>query len=143
MLTDRAVKAAPKKDKVYKLADERGLFLHVTPGGSKLWRMRFKRAGAEQLLSFGPYPEVSLADARAALREGRNPRDEKRLRLAAAQPHSRPWRAHGTRGTSRPGRSGTRPMCWAAWKATCSPSLPIHAHKPTARHPRHGPAKPA
>lgn len=53
--------------------------------------MRYKLAGKEKLLSFGPYPDVSLADAReardkarATLRNGRDPGVGKRLRLAAA-----------------------------------------------------------
>ncbi|MBS0458160.1 MAG: DUF4102 domain-containing protein, partial [Proteobacteria bacterium] len=38
MLTPSAVQNAKPKDKPYKLADERGMFLLVTPAGGKLWR---------------------------------------------------------------------------------------------------------
>jgi len=55
---------------------ERGLYLEVAPHGSRLWRMKYRYAGKEKRLSFGPFPEVSLADARSA-------RDSARARLLA------------------------------------------------------------
>lgn len=64
MLTDAAVRNAKPKDKPYKLADSGGLYLQVTPSGSKLWRMKYRFVGKEKLLSFGQYPAVTLADAR-------------------------------------------------------------------------------
>lgn len=52
------------KDKAYKLADEKGLFLYVTPKGGMYWRMKYRFAGKEKLLALGVYPDVSLAKAR-------------------------------------------------------------------------------
>ena len=52
-------------DGPYKLFDERGLFLLVTPAGGKWWRLRYKFDGKEKLLSLGVYPDVGLKDARA------------------------------------------------------------------------------
>lgn len=63
-LTDRAIRSAKPKEKPYKLADERGLFLLVNPSGSKYWRLKFRVDGKEKLLSFGTYPDVSLREAR-------------------------------------------------------------------------------
>lgn len=64
-LTDIQVKTAKPKDRPYKLADGGGMYLEVTPTGSKLWRMKFKQAnGKESRLAFGSYPEVSLLEAR-------------------------------------------------------------------------------
>lgn len=63
-------------DKPYTLADEKGLYLQVTPSGGKLWRMKYRFSGKEKLLAFGKYPEVSLAEAR-------DRRDEARKLLAA------------------------------------------------------------
>lgn len=64
-LTDAQVKNAKPKAKPYKLSDGYGLYLEVMPTGSKLWRMKFKRAsGKESRLAFGSYPEISLAEAR-------------------------------------------------------------------------------
>lgn len=65
MLTDTLIRnAKAKQGKAYKLFDERGLFLLVTPKGSKGWRFRYRFAGREKLISLGPYPDVSLKQAR-------------------------------------------------------------------------------
>ena len=58
------IRSAASGDKPYKMADSGGLFLLVQPNGSKLWRMKYRFAGKERLLSFGAYPEVSLSAAR-------------------------------------------------------------------------------
>lgn len=58
------VRSATPRDKPYKLADGEGLFLLVKPNGAKLWRMKYRFAGKEKLLSFGSYPEVGLTAAR-------------------------------------------------------------------------------
>ena len=67
-LTDTLIKAKTHKDidgkvKVapYKLYDEKGLFLQVTPNGGKWWRFKYQFDGKEKLLSLGTYPEVPLA----------------------------------------------------------------------------------
>lgn len=41
-LTFTAINAAKPKDKPYKLADERGLYLMVMPTGGRLWRMNYR-----------------------------------------------------------------------------------------------------
>lgn len=65
-LTDTQIRNAKPKDKPYKLSDGGGLYLEVTPGGAKLWRMKVRQSsGKETRLSFGAYPEVSLLGARA------------------------------------------------------------------------------
>jgi integrase len=64
MLTDTAVKKAEPRDKPYKMADAGGLYLYVAATGSKSWRMKFRLHGKEKLLTFGPYPDVKLAEAR-------------------------------------------------------------------------------
>ncbi|MEK9209691.1 tyrosine-type recombinase/integrase [Sphingomonas sp. 2378] len=71
MLTDTAVKKAERRDKPYKMADSGGLYLHVAPTGSKSWRMKFRFDGKEKLLTFGPYPEVKLSEARERRDEAR------------------------------------------------------------------------
>jgi hypothetical protein len=40
MLTDTEVRAAKAVSKSIKLFDEKGLYLLVTPGGERLWRLR-------------------------------------------------------------------------------------------------------
>ena len=65
MLTAAAVKAARPRSRGYKIFDEGGLHLYVAPNGRRSFRMRFRRDGGEQLLTFGTWPELSLTDARA------------------------------------------------------------------------------
>jgi integrase len=65
MLTNAAVKAARFRASPYKLTDERGLHLFVTPTQRKTFRLRFAWEGREQLLTIGQWPEVSLDAARA------------------------------------------------------------------------------
>jgi hypothetical protein len=64
MLTDGQASAAEAADKDYKLADANGLYLFVTRSGFKSWRMKYRFGGKEKRLTFGPYPEVTLAEAR-------------------------------------------------------------------------------
>jgi integrase len=63
-LSDAKARNAKPRPKSYKISDGDGLFLLVTPSGSKYWRMRYFFAGKEKLLALGVYPEVTLADAR-------------------------------------------------------------------------------
>ena len=63
-LTDVKVRTAKPKEKAYKLSDEKGLFLYLTPNGSKYWRLKYRYLGKEKLLALGVYPDVSLALAR-------------------------------------------------------------------------------
>lgn len=89
MLTDAEVKKAAPRDKAYKMADSGGLFLFVAPTGLKSWRMKFRLHGKEKLLTFGPYPEVKLAEARdrrdAARRQIREHDDPSGARKRAQQ----------------------------------------------------------
>jgi integrase len=63
-LTVVQVKNAKPREKAYKLADERGLYLLINPNGSKLWKLKYRFAGKEKKLSLGAYPTISLANAR-------------------------------------------------------------------------------
>jgi integrase len=64
-LTETAIRAAKARPKAYKLFDEKGLFLLVTPAGTRLWRFKYRLTGVEKLLALGSYPEVSLKLARS------------------------------------------------------------------------------
>ncbi|WP_313039313.1 integrase arm-type DNA-binding domain-containing protein [Sphingobium yanoikuyae] len=64
MLTDAQARKAAPKEKPYKMADSGGLYLYVAPTGLRSWRMKFRFQGQEKLLTFGPYPDVSLSEAR-------------------------------------------------------------------------------
>ncbi|HNP52349.1 MAG TPA: integrase arm-type DNA-binding domain-containing protein [Nitrosomonas nitrosa] len=86
-VTIRNTKPATKPTKLY---DGRGLYLIVTPTGSKWWRFRFKFDGKEKLLSLGIYPDISLKDARDRRDEARkliangvNPSENRKIQKLA------------------------------------------------------------
>jgi len=64
MLTIQAVLNAKPRGKGYKLGDGGGLYLYVTPSGGKSWRLKYRYGGLEKLLTFGLFPEVTIAQAR-------------------------------------------------------------------------------
>jgi len=65
-LTDTAIRKAKAGEKDQKLRDGNGLYLLLRPTGARWWRYDYRRpiTGKKNTLSFGTYPEVSLADAR-------------------------------------------------------------------------------
>ncbi|EAR5882342.1 tyrosine-type recombinase/integrase [Salmonella enterica] len=63
-LTARQISTAKPTEKPYKLSDGGGLYLLVNPNGSRYWRMKYRYAGKEKLLSIGVYPDVTLSEAR-------------------------------------------------------------------------------
>ncbi|OYX67026.1 MAG: integrase [Sphingomonadales bacterium 32-64-17] len=81
-LTDTGIRKAKGREKEYKLADNGGLYLLVTPAGGRLWRLKYRVDGREKKLAIGSYPEISLADARKR-------RDEARELIAAGVDPSR------------------------------------------------------
>lgn len=70
-LTDTRIRQLKAESKPYKVADGGGLYLLITPNGSKLWRLRYRFNGRENVLSFGPYPDISLARARERRHEAK------------------------------------------------------------------------
>ncbi|WP_374288693.1 Arm DNA-binding domain-containing protein [Pseudomonas fluvialis] len=101
LLSDAKIRTAKPAANRYKLGDGGGLFLSVEKTGSKLWRWKFRLDGKENLFAIGSYPEVSLAEARAArdaarelVKQGINPsqhrKDERQrnIKAAAARKHA-------------------------------------------------------
>lgn len=89
-LTDVAIRAAKPKAKPYKLAAGHGLCLTVMPDGAKYWRYRYRFAGREKMLSLGVYPAITMKEAeakadeaRALLRAGTDPMEDRRARKLA------------------------------------------------------------
>lgn len=90
MLSDLQIKKAAPKDKAYKLADDRGLYVYVSTTGAKSFRLKYRFGGVEKVLTIGRWPEVTLSRARelavmarADLAEGRDPGVSKQQRRAA------------------------------------------------------------
>ena len=63
-LTAAEVQQAKPQAKTKKLFDGGGMFLDVSPTGSKRWRIKYRFAGKGNLLSLGVYPKTSLKAAR-------------------------------------------------------------------------------
>lgn len=91
-LNDRQIKNAKPQEKPYKLADGGGLYLYVTPKGTKSFRLKFRFDGKEQVLTIGKYPHVSLSEARAMaetaktqIAQGINPAAQKQAEKQQAQ----------------------------------------------------------
>lgn len=63
-LTNTQCQNAKPKDKPYKLGDSGGLYLEISPGGGKYWRLKYRYLGTEKRLALGVFPTVTLADAR-------------------------------------------------------------------------------
>jgi Arm DNA-binding domain len=70
-LKDLEIRALKAQDRIYKRADERGLYIEVRPGGSKLWRFKYRHLGKNKRIALGSYPEVGLAEARRRRDEAR------------------------------------------------------------------------
>ncbi len=90
MLTDLEVRRAKGAEKPVKLFDSGGLFLLVSPSGHRSWRLKYRFAKREKLLTFGGYPQLSLSaardardEAKKALSAGRDPGVEKKQAVAA------------------------------------------------------------
>ena len=65
-LNNTLCKNAQPKDKPYKLSDGGGLYLLIKPNAAKHWRLKYRVSGKEKLLAIGPYPLISLLEARDA-----------------------------------------------------------------------------
>ena len=129
-LTDAKCRGAKLGPKPQKLFDGGGLHLFVSSTGAKTWRVAYRLAGKPQTLSLGPYPDVTLAQARgqrdglkATLRDAGDPkasRRAKRATLTLQQAGETHW-------------SGRRDL---------SPSYLANAHRALERHiyPRLGSA---
>lgn len=72
-LTDSKLRTAKPEAKEYSLGDGDGLYLRVKPNGARLWVFNYYRPSDKKRanISFGPYPDVTLAAARERRREAR------------------------------------------------------------------------
>jgi len=71
-LTARVVEQAKPREKPYKLTDGGGLYLFVAPTGLKSWRANYAQHGKQLTRTYGRWPEMSLAQARAAHSQAKN-----------------------------------------------------------------------
>ena len=68
MLTEAECKSAicPSDKKQARFTDSGGMYLQVSPAGSKRWFLKYRVGGKEKQLALGSYPDVSLKLARLA-----------------------------------------------------------------------------
>jgi hypothetical protein len=90
-LTDSAIKVAKPKDSPYKLTDGQGLYLEVTPNGSKLWRLKYRFDGKEKRLRLKNNQRLSNV-----------PTVSKVDRFRFRSPDSRPEQVRKTRRRNEP-----------------------------------------
>ena len=64
MLTERAIRNFKPQSKTTRLFDSGGLYLEVSPAGSKWWWLKYRYAGKEKRLALGVFPRVTLKEAR-------------------------------------------------------------------------------
>lgn len=103
MLTDKHCKNAlcPADKKRARFTDSGGLYLEVSPAGSKRWFWKTYTDGKEGRLALGAYPAMGLSDARKARdaaklqkSEGRDPVQMRRLeKIRAARPEGDTFKA--------------------------------------------------
>lgn len=84
--------ACSSEKKLSRFTDREGLYLEVSPTGTKSWRLKCYIEGKEQRLTIGRFPDVGLSTARRATvdikdrikagEDPRNARKEKALKLA-------------------------------------------------------------
>ena len=80
--TDPAVRNLKPEAKMYQQREGKGFGIRVLPSGHKIWIFIYTYDGKRRQMNLGSYPELSLADARAAyasaysiLHDKQNPRD--------------------------------------------------------------------
>jgi integrase len=63
---DHATCNTSPTDKLQKLRDGGGLYLYIEPSGARGWRFYYQRpvTKKQNTISFGPFPEISLSEAR-------------------------------------------------------------------------------
>lgn len=85
-LSDAKIRGLKPKEKQFKLADGDGMYILIKPNGTKLWRLKYRFNGKENIYSIGTYPEVTLERARKIrleirqlLHDGIEPNQKKRI----------------------------------------------------------------
>lgn len=134
---DGDFKSLEPKTKRYEKSDDLvpGLRMAVHPSGGKSWVLRFWFGQKKQALSLGRYPEVSLADARAAAKlaradvvQGRNPAREKiearqKADSEAAAAFDKVFALYERKHINRKLKASTAAEAKRLFKATIKPAL--------------------
>ncbi len=135
-LTDVKYRDTKPRKVRQKFSDGGGLQLWIQPNSSRLWQLIYQFEGKQSQMALGPYPLVSLLDARTKRDEGKvkirsdvDPAAEKRKSLRRSRivrtalagscvPRLRAWRATSAGSASEFGvekRARCRPRGTAPW----------------------------
>jgi hypothetical protein len=113
-LSDRTIRQNPPLDRDFKLADGGGMYLLVRANKQHGWRFKYRLNGKEKLISFGPYPAVSLAKARGELKRAKSLLRRGSIPASRAKAEKMPVPIRSSRspenGWREAGRSGARAM---------------------------------
>ena len=92
MLTDLQCKNSicPPERKLARFADSGGLYLQVSPAGSKRWFWKYRFDGKEKQFALGSYPAIGLQAARKARDAARLLKDAGKDPVAARQAERNP-----------------------------------------------------
>ncbi|MAM59070.1 MAG: integrase [Salinicola sp.] len=146
-LTSRKIETTKPGPKTIALSDGLGLELRISPNGHRGWRLRYTRPnGKRNMMSLGPYPEITLAearerrtDARRLIAKGIDPveqRKEEKLEKELANTHTvramaKEW--HDTMSHRWKAGSGRDKQSWGALERHVFPyvgSRPLEGIKP-------------
>ena len=73
-LTVPQIKNAKPREKIYRLADEKGMYLEIHPKGGKYWRLKYRINGKEKRISLGfQFLQVRIVEGRAWARTPAGP----------------------------------------------------------------------
>jgi integrase len=100
-VSDAALRALKPADKPYKYSVGEGLYLEVSPQGSKLWRWKYRLGGKENRYAIGSYPQTSMKEAREQVdaarklvKQGQHPAQQRKIeRLNAVLGHASTFKA--------------------------------------------------
>ncbi len=91
-LSDTQIRGLRPRPSPQKVSDGGGLHILVSPQGSKLWRLSYRFGAKQKTIALGPYPIVTLAEARLKrdeakrlLRNGTDPSHHAKIEKIRAQ----------------------------------------------------------
>ncbi len=139
-LTTTAINAAKPRTKPYKMTDGLGLYLLVMPTGGRLWRMNYRFDGRQKTLSFGNYPDVSLAKARErrtvareSFADGLDPTEVRKAKAREAKAKSEEtFKAIGEEWFGRLALQGRAPKTLEKMRWLLDMSYPLIGDRPIA-----------
>ena len=120
-LTNTEVLKAKPGPSPIKMADSRGLYLLITPAGSKLWRWKYRFLGKKKLMAVGAYPDVSLAQARDKVDDAR-----KQLATGSDPMAARKVERIARRLAIEETFAAVAEKWWESWKAARSDSHTVY-----------------